>query len=111
MSSDTKHTPGPWVACTDDAAWDRITIEQDRTKLPPGEEPSVVGEAYDSGDGIDRATAEANAALIAAAPDLLAALREARALANHFAQGGGPVPRERFDAIDAAIARAEGGGA
>lgn len=66
-----KHTPGPWIVCVVDGE-DRgyFSIEQDREALG-GDEPSPIGEVYTSGEGIDMADGEANAALIAAAPDLL----------------------------------------
>jgi hypothetical protein len=59
MSSKTKHTPGPWVAETYDGFND-VRIESNNGPI------AIVG----TGKG------EANAALIAAAPEMLEALEE-----------------------------------
>jgi hypothetical protein len=64
-----KHTPGPWpYTRTGDGK--RITIGAGLVEGPNGYE---VAEVYS--DDCDAAEAEANARLIAAAPDLLAALQ------------------------------------
>lgn len=73
----SKHTPGPWIVCVVDGEdGGYLSIEQDREALG-GDEPSTIGEVYTSGEGIDMADGEANGALIAAAPDLLAACEAA----------------------------------
>ena len=55
----TPHTPGPW------------TVESDRTTVAMGNQCVIVAPAP---DGASQAETRANTALIAAAPDLLAAL-------------------------------------
>lgn len=60
----SKHTPGPWTYCmTDGTNYARITCDQT------------------GGDNLRGYCGEANARLIAAAPDLLAALEKCEALA------------------------------
>ena len=66
----SKHTPGPWIVCTVADNDSILSIEQDRSHLID-EEPSIIGEIDLQGDGIDEEVGTANAALIAAAPDLL----------------------------------------
>lgn len=93
----TQHTPGPWVA------------KSFHVEGPSG---GAVADVYrPHGDGAVT-TAEysagrmANARLIAAAPDLLAALR---ALVDIYAKVGGPLAVDpHVAAARAAIARAEG---
>lgn len=85
MATETKHTPGPWAICT----W--------ASHMPLSGWPSEVCADDGEGDGaticmfyrvdlydFDRAAVEANARLIAAAPDLLAALEEAITLVEFF---------------------------
>ena len=112
MTTPTKHTPGPWIVCVVDGE-DRgyFSIEQDREALG-GDEPSTIGEVYTSGEGIDMADGEANAALIAAAPDLLAACEAALS----FGEGHPDRTPGWHDArlttqltLRAAIAKAKGG--
>ncbi len=59
------HTPGPWQV-------NGSTIEQDHAAFP---ETNVVASVYDGRDAPIDGTPDANARLIAAAPDLLEALR------------------------------------
>jgi hypothetical protein len=63
--SETKYTPGPWYLSTEDGRDDRITGSLSRTGTP------WIAEVI---DGLPPGMARANAHLIAAAPDLLAAL-------------------------------------
>ena len=106
------HTPGPWEALKDNNRW---TIF-----LPD----SYLGNhiAYTSNGGVSEDQEEANARLIAAAPDLLEALEQARTtiamlrrnvvteIERHdglFRWEGVPeVLQFRIDQCDAAIARA-----
>lgn len=93
----TNHTPGPWIVCElsdDDSIFN---IEQDRSRV--SSEPSIVASVDLMGDGVDREVGTANANLIAAAPDLLAACRA------WFA--GKPTVEVR-EMMRAAIANAEG---
>ena len=111
-----KHTPGPWIVRDNGEGW----------VCPIIDSPSVGGGYYASiatatqrdphpreGGGISTTTARANARLIAAAPDLLAALEKA---VEHYGKPGGPwsVPSEPGTWIAdacAAIAKAKGEGA
>lgn len=88
---DTKHTRGPWIACYGDDGV--LTIEQDRERLPEGEEPAEIARVETCGEGIDDGVAEENARLLAAAPELLAALRDLVDMQR--------APGESFDALDA----------
>ena len=76
------HTPGPWTA--ERATPNTINIDGDGFSI---------GEVYDGAEDTDSegSTAEANARLIAAAPELLAALEnciETLDAAKHRANGG-----------------------
>lgn len=98
MASETiaQHTPAPWIV--ESADW-------------PDDEPGIV-RYYVRHNPPE--IAFPNARLIAAAPDLLAALKEARAeLAHHYpddsrASGNWPSTVPMFARLDAAIAKAEG---
>jgi hypothetical protein len=72
-----KHTPGPWIVCTNSED-NRLSIEQDFENLPEGySDPTIIVDCVDDmGQNLDRPTAEANARIMAAAPDLLNALSE-----------------------------------
>lgn len=89
--TDTQHTPGPWRA-----EW-----------VPKGQRPWVgriaEGRWAALACGKTDEEAEANARLIAAAPELLAALQ---AVADYWA--GGDVPADIDAAMRAAIAKATG---
>lgn len=93
-----KHTPGPW----------RVFTTPDNTKIIGIGEQSGDGIA-DCGFGVWRGGSEearANALLMAAAPDLLAALRMVRAAlydTGGLKRGGGIQ-----DVVEIAIAKAEG---
>jgi len=96
MTNRTTHTPGPWlrlsggyIATTTGPDWPSHTV------------CTVKGNA---GTAQERDTADANAALIAAAPDMLAALQRLVS----FAQEDDPEVQAAVDAALAAIARAEG---
>ena len=66
--SETKHTPGPWLIAPEDKAFVYA--------LGPGGTNSFWAHVQTAGrERIERAETEANAHLIAAAPDLLAELR------------------------------------
>ena len=89
----SKHTPGPWMKDDDG---DRVV---DLAYF-------IVAEV----DGVDEAEVEANARLIAAAPDMLEALREVFAAHPNHTWLPGLSARERlaFRQVKAAIAKAEG---
>lgn len=91
------HTPGPWML----NGWD--VVQRDCTDKFPALAAILIGDGNLCMEEIN-----ANASLIAAAPELLAALKEARDyLAEFFEEG-----REHrvVVAADAAIAKAEGRG-
>jgi hypothetical protein len=85
----TQHTPGPWTVHTNFAAATYTVFDEDGN--------------YGETDGD---TLTANAALIAAAPDLLAALTQ---WAEFAEQNGGDEAYSFNAATRAAIARATGG--
>ena len=105
MSEQARHTPGPWQSrwqeATDDFAHPIIAIE---TCEGAGD---VAGIHYASRDGED----EANARLIAAAPDLLTALQAVMAAWLTEAGHGDGILEEHGPALDAArtaVAKATG---
>ena len=86
-----QHTPGPWKVASGPFGATVFVGEE--------ENPRIVSDAAASDP-----ENVANARLIAAAPDLLAALREAR----ERMMGGSPAIRRLIERTDAAIAKAEG---
>ena len=107
--SDAKHTSGPWFQTT--------------VRLSPGfvdigaDDGTNIGIAYIGRHGgpVDNAEAEANARLIAAAPDMLEALRATRDLLVRLHDGCPPLTSEaldllgvEIDRIDTLMAKAEG---
>ena len=95
------HTPGPWTL-------DPISLEvrADSRRIAAVAIPGRFG----TSTLFDVPTADANAALIAAAPDLLAAVRDLLREVEHDASHEpGPVhPKSLIGRARAAIARAEG---
>lgn len=114
--AETKHTPGPWEPVTQARGWgvDPADNEDSGTcvwhEIAAGEK--VVAIAVDGNPGWGTATPllDANARLIAAAPDLLAAAQRALPyLADLVARSGleaGFGDRLAYDALEAAIAKA-----
>ncbi len=112
----TTHTPGPWTAVEEYSnIFGELAIGVLGNPRTPGEkaEAICVISLIPNSDDTDRA----NARLIAAAPELLAALKDAvepmEALIRHFA---GSLLEHKFNAlrfvvrdIKQAIAKAEGG--
>lgn len=96
--SENKHTPGPWFATRPEHAhgWWIVSTDQDGDNC-----------VDDSGDG---GFEEANARLIAAAPDMLDALKIlVNADYETVTQEGKPcIPLQRLYIAMAAIAKAEG---
>jgi len=87
-----KHTPGPWFASN-------IGLG------PEGKGP------FTFPLGSDAETAAANARLIAAAPEMLAALRDAAGTLSRFSRPGkglGPLGERTMARIQVAIAKATG---
>jgi hypothetical protein len=93
--TDSKHTPGPWVI---DPCGDILG-----NRNTPTDNGLICGMCEDRRD----AEGAANARLIAAAPELLAALKEARSWLIDADGGYGTYDTE-IDAVDAVIAKAEG---
>lgn len=109
-----KHTPGPWTVAFSGVANDDNTSLVSMITVPTGRRSvAVVAEVHDLNRGTQSApqfTAgerEANAALIKAAPDLLAALKLAREALAEIEEREDDV-FVGMDEIDAAIAKAEG---
>ena len=107
MNTNAKHTPGPWKAASQDAETNEIPIKCGKSILA-----RVAPRPHWD------ATQEANAALIASAPDLLAALKSAVSYLEANRPKGNI--REIFTQLNeyengvlkparAALARAEGG--
>jgi hypothetical protein len=97
----SKHTPGPWTACDNNgySIW-RVTSFGYRANSASRTVAEVVG---------DSAETEANARLIAAAPETLELLRDVRryvADANLRGEGYAEID---LKAIDALLAKIEGG--
>lgn len=84
---DAKHTPGPWHL-----EGDRIEADHRHSLLP-------VATVYRSPG--DEAEDAANAALLAAAPELLASLREVLEIARGFIEGDRLLRQEREAFADA----------
>ena len=93
-----KHTPGPWVW----QAEEECLIGPIFVVMRQDEEGRKVFADYPDG------TTQANARLIAAAPDLLEALKDARDHIHGSAPDWHNRTREMVAEIDAAIAKAEG---
>ena len=108
-----KHTPGPWIVRDD--GMDYVCPIIDSPSVGKGYYASIATATQRDphpreGGGIPIATARANARLIAAAPDLLAAMEKA---VEHYGKPGGPwnVPSEPGAWISdarTAIAKAKG---
>ena len=103
--TETKHTPGPWEAV--------ITVCGFWNVREPGGISGGRGVATIGFQKIDRSWViddvdEANARLIAAAPELLAALVDCIPDLERFVSTQGPGPDRRLEVARAAIARATG---
>lgn len=113
MDKMSGHTPGPWIwyACNDGAIRIKIPNRKDggRTLL------ACIGLPLTNGSSLDRWYTEkgdeANARLIAAAPEMLEALRLINEIAERESVGGKDAP-DAYGTIGrqarAAIAKAEG---
>ena len=106
----TQHTPGPWKVfiCDDGGQWSGWPLAIDATNVvnDNGDPRTVVRTGgqypYEWDHGTSRDEAVANARLIAAAPELLEALKETLAIAKRDEFGDYVIRAE------AAIAKAEG---
>lgn len=105
----TEHTPGEW---TTTLAVRRSTDFVEHIKVKADNDWTMAEVRYWHQHEGGPAMAEANARLIAAAPDLLAACEAARpALSAHEQTGCDCPDSEAARLIRAAIAKAKGGGA
>jgi hypothetical protein len=103
-----QHTPGPWHAdgrLAGDGAYTQI-IGQDGT--PVAEVILWSNIDYEEGGDSEWEELAANARLIAAAPEMLQALRRA-VLALAFASQTSPAMLDDYNAVSAAITKATGG--
>jgi hypothetical protein len=96
VTTETKHTPGPWVV-RGEAKYSGFGVNDAN-----GKSVASFPSTMTRGDG----EKSANAALIAAAPDMLAALRDALPLLKGHQES--PEKAERYQNALAAIAKAEG---
>lgn len=97
----SKHTPGPWT-------WGKRRLAESPVGTLYGQSGSVVCDFGDDTEFYPSAgelPSEADARLIAAAPDLLEALWAALGAANGLRLSSADFPRPQ---IEAAIAKAEG---
>jgi hypothetical protein len=97
-----KHTPGPWY----------VALDSDDDLFVSSDDGKTICEIANSRDFINSAIeGRNNARLIAAAPDLLAALEEVtRCLAWHERQHGVGMDRKAIEDARAAIVQATKGG-
>ena len=98
---DIKHTPGPWAVFQNDSDEERLDIN---SLHPSGKGAFFVAETI---GGLADGEMEANARLIAAAPDLLQACEQAEHWLDH--DDGSAEPAEMLRVLRAAIAKANGG--
>lgn len=114
----SKHTPGPWFLgdWSQDNGPNKTTIEaQEPEVIPPGGSGiwpdgvrcMKVASVEDS--SFDEQTTAANARLIAAAPDLLEALKEAERFVNCHSEDWYIAGQTLLAKIRAAISKATGG--
>ncbi len=120
----TLHTPGPWNADKNFMGLDTYSDGNSIPVFPRGGGVAICDVVAVTGEGLSRpdvqARAEANARLIASAPELFAALRDMLTLAQemgacvreldgsgeYWTNDDGHVPDNRFRAARAAIAKA-----
>lgn len=98
-----KHTPGPWVA---DVGWSSISVRQAGTGLFVAK-AALIDKSFPADDQ----TAQANARLIASAPDLLEALHAIAAIEDRMHGGDWEEIELAREIVRAAIAKATGGDA
>jgi hypothetical protein len=112
----SKHTPGPWIADSVNTQDDAVTaVWQDDGRSDYYLRTSQVCECFwDSGEDLELgenrpvnlAEAEANAKLIAAAPDLLEALQDLKALVRDGYQHNDIAMTRSLSSAQAAIDKA-----
>lgn len=95
-----KHTPGPWKLC---ARGDYSDFDGDSAVITGDGDTRRLAVVHHD----DTAEHQANAQLIAAAPELLASLKAVMSFWINV-ESGDEMPAEIFDAATTAIAKAEG---
>lgn len=81
----TEHTPGPWFADANGCIWRRDPRElYENGGSVAGDRPLASAHVGWAGEGLTGYRMEANARLIAAAPELLAALRSCASVCAGF---------------------------
>lgn len=99
----TKHTPGPWAVYKGQSRLNQRVKHLAKVCIVDKDDPVAV--TY----GHTLSEAKGNARLIAAAPELLAALKDLRGKVQaHPTHSNDKAMRDRLARCDAAIARAEG---
>lgn len=101
----TKHTPGPWTFSTSPEGWSNTIHVAQADGAPYTDGYSDVGYIIQTCQGEDESTQMANARLIAAAPEMLEALKLAMQIGDGCSRGFlGKVQTQ----IQAAISKATG---
>ena len=103
------HTPGPWVVCVEDESpWGAHEVFAEH-QLVNGRIEAVAWDNCVASAGLNHDNYEANARLIAAAPDMLEALTMVRDADDDCWRDGLPViPGNSRAKIDVVIAKATG---
>jgi hypothetical protein len=112
MTTNTEHTPAPWQTGDELRHIYYLDIDYEEGRVEDGKEhpshDSVIARLPDDyAGGCSSAEIDANCRLIAAAPDLLAALKALLAYHN-LTLSAVPADQRLLDAGYAAIAKAEG---
>jgi len=106
--TDAKHTPGPWFVCLDYECKTLIRASDPKTGMRVASTFASHANQVSAETRLARIRVnEANARLIASAPDMLEALISTRASLQAMADEG-IVAEGSWPSIDAAIARATG---
>jgi len=103
----SKHTPGPWTFSTSSDGWSYSIYIAQADGAPYTPNYSDVAYITQTCTGERQQVQEANARLIAAAPDMLDALRRA-VLALAFASETSAAMHDDYEAVSRAIAKATG---
>lgn len=105
----TPHTPGPWAACEMDDWPGRAIYVFAIHQLSNGRIDADTADCYVAQAGLNHSECEANARLIAAAPELLAVVQELEESAKYWSEYD--VPLGIVDRLREAIYMATGGAA
>ena len=99
MSAEAKHTQGPWQVAEAGSWKDGIRTSKEYFVRRPDDDVAIASEILNPEDSTP---SEANANLIAAAPDMLEAL-------ENLENDDGSIPAFAWDMVKTAIAKAKGG--